>query len=223
VYGGKGYIVGDLVAFTPDHVRRLTGLSIRQLYYWDKTGFFSPEYADEDCRHPFSRIYSFRDVVSLRTLALLRSKHHVSLQELRKASQWLKLSYDTPWSRLTLYVRGREVFFQDPDACDVKSVSKVGQITFPIEIEEVVRDVRREASRLRERAPDQIGQIARHRFVVHNAAVVAGTRIPTSAIYNFHRAGYSVEAIISEYPSLTSDDVRAAIMHHEQQNRERAG
>jgi uncharacterized protein (DUF433 family) len=46
---------------------------------------------------------------------------------------------------------------------------------------------------------------------VHNAWVVAGTRIPTEAIWNFHAAGYDAEAIIREYPRLTPDDVRAAI------------
>jgi len=39
--------------------------------YWDDTGFFSPTLIDEHRRRAFGRIYSFRDVVGLRTIALL--------------------------------------------------------------------------------------------------------------------------------------------------------
>lgn len=36
--------MGEMLAFTADQVSRLTGLSERRLRYWDKTGFFNPEY-----------------------------------------------------------------------------------------------------------------------------------------------------------------------------------
>ena len=39
-------------AFSADHVVRLTGLSRGQLANWDKTGFFSPQYASEHRRDP---------------------------------------------------------------------------------------------------------------------------------------------------------------------------
>ena len=58
---------------------------------------------------------------------------------------------------------------------------------------------------------DQIGKLSRNRYVVHNAWVVCGTRIPTTAIWNYHVAGYAPEAIVQEYPRLTPADVRAAI------------
>jgi hypothetical protein len=45
-------------AFTADQVVRLTGLSMGQLAYWDKLGFFQPQYAAEDRKSPYSRIYS---------------------------------------------------------------------------------------------------------------------------------------------------------------------
>jgi hypothetical protein len=70
----------------------------------------------------------------------------------------------------------------------------------------------REASeKLRERRHDEIGKLARNRYVVRNAWVVAGTRIPTAAIWNFHEAGYSPGDIIAEYPRLTLEDISAAI------------
>ena len=42
-----------------------------------------PEFANGSRRQAYSRVYSFRDVVALRTLAQLR--RHIPLQELRRA------------------------------------------------------------------------------------------------------------------------------------------
>ena len=59
-------------AFSAENVSRLTGLSMSQLIDWDRIGFFRPEHASENRREAYSRIYSFQDVVGLRTLAVLR-------------------------------------------------------------------------------------------------------------------------------------------------------
>ena len=64
-------------AFTSGHVSALTGLSDRQLREWDNRGLFQPAYAEDDRRRPYSRVYSFRDVVGLRTIALLRKQYRV--------------------------------------------------------------------------------------------------------------------------------------------------
>jgi uncharacterized protein (DUF433 family) len=86
-----------------------------------------------------------------------------------------------------------------------------GQTVLSIALEPIASEMRDAAARLRERSKDQLGRIVRNRYVVHNAWTLAGTRIPTSAIWSFHSAGFDIEAIIREYPKLTSRDVRAAI------------
>jgi uncharacterized protein (DUF433 family) len=58
--------MSETLAFTAENVCKLTGLSARQLAYWDATDFFSPELLDEHRRRAFGRLYSFRDVVGLR-------------------------------------------------------------------------------------------------------------------------------------------------------------
>ena len=68
-------ITNIISAFSADQVVKLTGLKIRQLAYWDSLGFFQPQYAAEDRRSPYSRIYSFKDVVALRTLSVLKSEY----------------------------------------------------------------------------------------------------------------------------------------------------
>jgi hypothetical protein len=59
--------------FTEDRASRLTGVSVRQLRYWDRDGFFSPNLGYEDRSVPYSRLYSFRDIVSLKVLNTLRN------------------------------------------------------------------------------------------------------------------------------------------------------
>jgi uncharacterized protein (DUF433 family) len=201
----------ELVAFTADHVARLTGLSKRQLGYWDKTEFFAPTLIDEFQRRAFGRIYSFRDVVGLRTIAILRNQHKIALQELRRVGAWLHREHETSWSSLRFGLIGRRVVFTDPVSGAIIEPRGQGQTILAIALEPIANDMRGAAAKLRERPADQVGQLTRNRYVVHNAWVVAGTRIPTEAIWNFHSAGYDAEAIIREYPRLTPHDIRAAI------------
>ena len=84
--------IGSVIAaFSEDQVQGLTGLTKGRLRYWAKTGFFRPSYAEDNPRLAFSRFYSFKDVVALRTLEILRVQNGVPLQHLRKVAD--KLSH----------------------------------------------------------------------------------------------------------------------------------
>jgi uncharacterized protein (DUF433 family) len=212
-----------LLAFSAQHVCQLTGLSMRQVRYWDRTGFFSPCYSDEHRRRPFSRVYSFRDVVGLRAIAVLRQQYRVPLQELRRVGAQLAERYESPWTSLRLYVAGQRVFFDDPTTGARVATNPPAQAVFPIEMQRIAHEMQAAVKRLRKRQAEDIGKVTQHRYVAHNAPVLAGTRIPTSAVWNFHQAGYDTAAIIREYPRLTPDDVRAAITYEEQRRQKRAG
>ena len=199
----------EIRAFTAQQAGRLTGLSQRQLAYWDRTGFFSPkEQTDES--GPYARLYSFRDVVGLRTIAGLRKS--VPLQELRKVGRWLSSQpYEAPWASLTFYLHGRRVYFKEPKSGVVASARGERQTAIQCSLEPIAQEVRAEAEKLRERGKADVGKISRHRHVAHNAFVVSGTRIPVDAIWNFHQAGYSNARIRREYPQLRRADIQAAI------------
>jgi DNA-binding transcriptional MerR regulator len=216
--------VSSLAAFSIEDVARLTGLSVRQLGYFDRTGFFSPSFAAENRREPYSRIYSFRDVVGLRTIAEMRNALGISMQELRKIKPWLEQRHESPWASLRFYVGGRHVFFDDPATGARMAGRPAGQFAMPIEMKRIADEMEKAAQGLKERQPDQFGQVVRHRYVQNNAWVVDGTRIPTAAIWRLHDAGYTVQAIIDQYPSLTPADVEAAIAHEAKlRTRKKAG
>jgi len=82
--------------------------------------------------------------------------------------------------------------------------SVVGRQDTHIALQSIIEDVATEAQKLRERRAEQIGHIERNRYIVHNAWVIWGTRIPVRAIKRFYDAGYSTEAILKEYPNLTA-------------------
>lgn len=208
--------MANILAFTAEQVCKLTGLSKRQLRYWDDTGFFSPTTIDEFRTRLFGRIYSFRDVVGLRVIGDLRRAHGVPLQELRKIGSWLAEHYDAPWSALRFALNGRRVVFVDPVTGVHREAHDGKQTVIEVTLEPIANDVKAAADKLSERRKEDVGHIVRNRYVVHNAWVVAGTRISTASIWNFHRAGFDAKSIVDEYPRLTAKDVRAAVEFEEQ-------
>jgi DNA-binding transcriptional MerR regulator len=211
--------MAEVIAFIAEHVARLTGLSDRQLRYWDETGFFAPTLLDEHRRRAFGRIYSFRDLVGLRTISVLRKQHRVPLQELRRVGEWLQREHQTPWSSLRFALAGTTIVFMEPKSGMAVEPRGDGQTVLDVVLEPIANEMRDAAAKLRDRRSDQFGQIVRNRHVVHNAWVVAGTRIPTLAVWNFHQAGFDTNAIVKEYPRLTPEDVHAAIAFESQRNR----
>ena len=199
--------------FSEDHVARLTGLSKLQLRRWDHEHFFTPRYVYEDRFAPYSRLYSFQDVVGLRTIAVLMKEHRVSLQQLRRVAKELVARGYGHWAELKLYVVKGQVHFRHPRTGDIEGVWD-GQFAM-LPIIDIIADVEQRVLELRKRSDDQRGQIERKKYVLRNASVVAGTRIPTAAIRRFKEAGYSIEQIIREYPALNAADVAAAIAYEE--------
>ena len=57
--------------------------------------------------------------------------------------------------------------------------------------------------------------------VCHGKVCVRGTRIPISVVLDNLAAGLSAEEIIQSYPSLTAEDVFAAIAYAAEVTRER--
>jgi uncharacterized protein (DUF433 family) len=208
--------MSSVLAFTSQQVERLTGLSRRMLRYWEETGVYTASYVDDRPRVPYRRIYSFRDVVSLRTLALLRKCYQVRLDDLRRAGMFLRETYPDhpePWSELRFGVLNRHVVFRDPETGEWLTATSPGQAILPINVEEIARATQREAASFTKRRPEDAGMIVRHRYVLGNEWRLAGTRIPTAAVWRFHEDGADTAVIQQAYPDLTATDIVAAIEH----------
>ena len=199
-------------AFTEEQAARLTGLTVHRLRHWDRTRFFVPCFAADNRRTPFSRVYSFRDLLSLQILKALRVDMGCSLQHLREVKQKLEHLGEDRWSKTTLYVLNKKVVFHDEETGELREPVS-GQIVLQIPLRVVRANMQSAVEGLSKRGTDDFGQIVRARNVNHNAPVIAGTRIPVAAIRRLTEDGFGVEQILAQYPSLTSADVKAALRY----------
>jgi uncharacterized protein (DUF433 family) len=197
--------------FSVDQVSLLTGLKKGRLAYWHNTDFYTAEHS-EDPHRPFGRVYSFLDLVALRTLSVLVNEHHVYLGELRKVAKQLS-DRRGDWAGCKFLVGGQKVFWVPRGASenDIRSAHPPGQVEMHIAMDEIARDVRNAVAAAKQRLPEELGRIVRHRNVAENAPVLAGTRIPTRAVWLFYSEGYDTSAIQRQYPRLTPLDVEAAV------------
>jgi uncharacterized protein (DUF433 family) len=91
-----------------------------------------------------------------------------------------------------------------------------------VAISDVADDVKARLLKLSARQPDQIGKITKSRNILHRKPIIAGTRIPTEAIWDFAEAGYGVREIIREYPDLKPEDVKNAIAYERSRHEKKA-
>lgn len=202
-----------LEAYSIDHAVRVTKLSKTRLMRWDRLGFFSPEYLDDEDRgNPYSRIYSYEDLVGLRMLRCLMKDYHVPVSEIKAAYASMTAQWTKPWSEIEIGVLKRKI------VTDIQGQPRNitdGQLALKcVPLPSIADEVRRETDKLRNREKADQGKFEHHKFVARNAVVFKGTRIPVSIVGEFIDAGYSDEAIVAEYPTLTLKDVQAARRTH---------
>jgi uncharacterized protein (DUF433 family) len=199
-----------IAAFSEEHASRLSGVSRAQLRGWDKAGLLKPSYAEPGQRGPFSRVYSFGDLVSLRVLNALRNVHKVSMTHLREVAEKLAHLGEQRWTATTLYVLGKRVVWDDPRDSLRGEVVDGQRVFAEIPLHVAVADTRKAIQDYNRRGPDEIGRVVRNRSIQGNQPVFAKTRIPVSAVQNFLKAGYGDAEIIRNYPELTSADITVA-------------
>jgi DNA-binding transcriptional MerR regulator len=205
-------ITNVVAAFSEEHVERITGLAIGRLRYWAKTDFFKPSFIEDNPRLPYSRFYSFKDIVALRTLEMLRVQNNVPLQHLRKVAEKLSHLKDDLWTQTMLYVVNRKVAIVNPESGTPEEVL-TGQYLLGISLKKVIEDTTADVIAFSKRRETDQGKVSRSRAIFRNAWVVAGTRIPVSSIQRLCEDGYTIDHIIKEYPDLTREDIQAALEH----------
>jgi uncharacterized protein (DUF433 family) len=147
-------------------------------------------------------------------LDVLRNQYSVPLQHLRKVAFALDDLADEKWTATTLFVLNKRVVFVERDTDQYREIV-TNQYVIGLPLQVVYDDTRRNVEAMQTRDRENIGKLSRTRNVNHNALVIAGTRIPVATIKRFAEDGYSVEQIMEEYPSLTADDVQAAINYED--------
>jgi uncharacterized protein (DUF433 family) len=194
-------------AFTADQVRSLTGLSKRQIQYWDERGFYRPSLTARKGRGR-RRLYDFRDLVALRTAAQLRVDH-ISLQLIRKVDAYLRgLDYEKPMAELKFEVSGGDLYFEESDSVRHARRPEQTVIRVTVPVGRLVEALKADIAKL-DRRP--LGVLERRRRTLGGKLLIAGTRIPVGIVQRLHADGASVNAILEMFPDLRRRDVTVAL------------
>lgn len=195
-----------LRAFGEAATLSLTGLTQRQLRYWDRSGFARPSVARGSGRGS-RRLYSFPDLVALRVAGSLR-REGVPLPRIRKVVDHLKgLDHSNPLAQFRFWSYGGEVYFEEAATTRAGRRPEQTLAEYAIPLAEHVQRLDRAIEALDRRTP---GRVERRRATLGHKPVFQGTRIPLTAVQRMIRAGVPVRQILELYPALTEADVEVA-------------
>ena len=189
---------------------KLTGVTPNQLRLWSRSGLLVPEIRAK--RPP---IYSFRDLVALRSIAFLRSE--TSLQKIHKAFGTLNVLHmvEHP-SEYSFGTDGKTIFVQGPDAEAINLVRSPGArtlFTFEEMNKAFINFRKQEVPSFTAPAPHICVDPAR----IGGWPAIEGTRIGYDVIADL--AGTQnpdVEYVLEYYPDLTASAVESAIEFNRQ-------
>jgi DNA-binding transcriptional MerR regulator len=116
-----------MAGFTAKQVVALTGVPYKRLDSWANSGFLIPSIAEADGTGS-RRLYSFQDLVTLRTAKILRDAG-ISLQGLRKVVQFLRDTHrlEQPLAHTRLVVAGDDVLMAQTEGDLMRVLRHPGQ------------------------------------------------------------------------------------------------
>jgi DNA-binding transcriptional MerR regulator len=157
--------------FPTKHVCRITGLTKRQVDYWDRTHFIKPSVSEAQ-GYGSTRLYSLRDVVQLAVAKKLKDKG-ISLRNMRKILSFLSKSLLLPSQpaearRLRLVSDGESLFRLTENPTAVLDESEGLDLVFVVALGEIIGEVAQEIEQLSvDRVYTvQVGQ-RRHKVLLH--------------------------------------------------------
>ncbi len=133
--------------FNSKTVLKITGLTMRQIDYWDRTHFIKPS-VSEAAGYGSVRLYSFNDLVQTKVAKTLLDKG-VSLQKIRKAIIYLKKNMPEvkkPLLELRFLTDGETIFVLTRSEKKIIDTLRSGQLVFSIALGEIVEDLKGEVT-----------------------------------------------------------------------------
>ena len=133
-------------AFTSKQACYLSACTSHQLRYWDKVGLVSPTIQSSNGKPGVPKLYSFRDIVSLRVIKTLLD-NGMSIQRVRRAWKYLTRNgnLQDQLSEVKLISDGETIYTVEDDK--VFDALKSGQLAFFETIDEVTKEVREDVSK----------------------------------------------------------------------------
>jgi len=124
-------------------VAAITGLTIRQISYWDSIHFIKPSIS-EATGYGSARLYSFGDLVQLKVAKTLKVQG-ISLQKMRKAVSYLKKhmpDIKKPLADLKFLTDGNTIFVLTKNAREVIDTLNQGQVVFSVALGDIIESLK---------------------------------------------------------------------------------
>lgn len=137
------------MAYNAKTASRLTGVTYRQLVYWDETHLIKPSISGAEGTGS-TRLYSFTDLVQLRVAKALKAQG-VSLQKIRKAISWLRKNFPDikkPLAEKRLITDGNTIFVWAEDREAALDVLAKGQLVMSIAVGQIIEATKDEVARI---------------------------------------------------------------------------
>ena len=133
-------------AFTSKQASYLTGCASHQLRYWDKVNLVSPSIQSSNGKPGVPKLYSFRDIVSLRVVKTLLD-NGMSIQRVRRAWKYLSKNGNLvgQLSEVKLVSDGETIYSVEEE--QVFDALKSGQLAFFETIDGVAKEVKEDVSK----------------------------------------------------------------------------
>ncbi|MEZ0074825.1 DUF433 domain-containing protein [Planotetraspora sp. GP83] len=196
------------MAYSPKLAAALSGATLRQLAHWRKvsTGRGAVLVPELSVERPI--LYSFRDVVALRTCVKLRND--ASLQKIRRALDTLRddLRERDHLSSYTLVADGSSIYLAAPDHA-VDLVRKKANVVIH-EMVDVLQPFYRDGRHIPPLLQPR-EHVAVDPAVRGGIPVIDGTRVPYDEVAALLRDGVPAERISDYYPSVTPAAARDAV------------
>ncbi len=137
------------MSFNTKTAVKLTGLTPRQVDYWDRTHFIKPS-VKEASGYGTGRLYSFEDIVQLKVAKTLIDKG-VSLQKIRKAITYLKKNFPDikkPLAEMRFLTDGETIFVLADKKQTILDTLARGQMVFALAIGELIEELKGEVKKM---------------------------------------------------------------------------
>ncbi|MBB4936874.1 uncharacterized protein (DUF433 family) [Streptosporangium album] len=190
-----------MMAYDPKLAAALSGATLRQLAHWRKAGVSRGAVLIPEISSTRPVLYSFRDVVALRTCVKLRNS--ASLQKVRRALDTLRddLKESDHLSSYTLVADGSSIYLAAPDQAVDLARKKANVVIHELVdvLQPFYRDGRHIPSLLQPRTHVTVDPAVRG-----GVPMIEGTRVPYDEVAALLRDGVSAERISEYYPSVTA-------------------
>lgn len=148
--------------------------------------------------------FSFINLIETYVLEGLRRAHHVPMQRIRRAMEWLQKTYDVahPLAELNLETDGYDLFIRELNI--PINASRKGQGGFPEVLSRYLQRIERDEGKIPVRFYPYTYDLAPKIIVMdpsvsYGRPVVAGTRVSSQMIFDRYSGGESLCDIAADY------------------------